>query len=111
MGAMDATDADIATAYSMPVFMIADTTEQMKNITKTGKEQKKADDDAKISFILDMVSIVLMIIPFAGEAAEAIGGVTNVACAALVMGKLVTRLFLSTILSRTHSRLLSLYLV
>ncbi|KAF9252734.1 CAZyme family GH18 [Penicillium roqueforti] len=87
LGAMDATDADMATAYSMPVFMLADTTEQMKNITKIGKEQKKADDEAKVSFILDIVSIVLMIIPFAGEAVEAIGGVANVARAALVMGE------------------------
>lgn len=86
-GGMDATDADIATAYSMPVFMIADTTEQMKNITKIGKEQKKADAQAKVTFILDIVSIVFMIIPFAGEAVEAIGGVANVARAALVMGE------------------------
>ena len=87
MGATDASDADIATAYSMPVFMIADTIEQMKNITEIGKEQKKADEEAKVSFILDIVSIVLMIIPFAGEAVEAIGGVANVARAASVMGE------------------------
>lgn len=87
MGAMDASDTDVATAFSMPVFMIADTTEQMKNITKIGKEQKKADDNAKVNFILDIVSIVLMIIPFAGEAVEAIGGVANVARAAFVIGE------------------------
>ena len=41
IGAIDATDADIATAYSIPVFMIANTTEQMKNTTKIGKEAEK----------------------------------------------------------------------
>ncbi|KGO43768.1 Peptidoglycan-binding Lysin subgroup [Penicillium expansum] len=87
IGAMDASDEDVATALSMPVFMIADTTEQMKNITKIGKEQEKADDEAKVSFILDIVSIVLMIIPFAGEAVDAIGGVANVARAAYVVGE------------------------
>lgn len=87
IGSMDADYGDIATSFSMPVFMISDTTEQMKNITKIGKEQKKADDEAKVSFIMDMVSIVLMIIPFAGEAAEAIGGVANVARTALVVGE------------------------
>ncbi|KAJ5173846.1 Peptidoglycan-binding Lysin subgroup [Penicillium coprophilum] len=87
IGVMDASDEDVATALSMPVFMIADTTEQMKNITKIGKEQEAADEKAKISFILDIVSIVLMIIPFAGEAVEAIGGVANVARAAWVIGE------------------------
>ncbi|CAI7630226.1 unnamed protein product [Penicillium glandicola] len=87
IGAMDASDEDIATALSMPVFMIADTTEQMKNITKISKEQEEADHEAKISFILDIVSIVLMIIPFAGEAVDAIGGVANVAHAAYVIGE------------------------
>ncbi|KAJ5241649.1 Peptidoglycan-binding Lysin subgroup [Penicillium citrinum] len=86
IGAMDASDEDVATALSMPVFMIADTTEQMKNITKIGKEQEKADDEARVSFILDIVSIVLMIIPFAGEAVDAIGGIANVARAAYVVG-------------------------
>ncbi|KAK5789006.1 hypothetical protein VI817_008130 [Penicillium citrinum] len=87
IGAMDASDEDVATALSMPVFMIADTTEQMKNITKIGKEQEKADDEARVSFILDIVSIVLMIIPFAGEAVDAIGGIANVARAAYVVGE------------------------
>ncbi|KAJ5088699.1 Peptidoglycan-binding Lysin subgroup [Penicillium angulare] len=86
-GSMDASNEDVATALSMPVFMISDTTEQMKNITKIGKEQKKADHDAKVSFILDIVSIVLMIIPFAGEAVDAIGGVASVARAAYVVGE------------------------
>ncbi|KAJ5256641.1 Peptidoglycan-binding Lysin subgroup [Penicillium angulare] len=72
IGAIDASDEDVATA---------------PNITKIGKEQEKADDDAKVSFILDIVSIVLMIIPFAGEVVDAIGGVANVARAAYVVGE------------------------
>ncbi|KAL4807506.1 hypothetical protein BDV18DRAFT_158723 [Aspergillus unguis] len=87
IGAMDASDEDVAIALSMPVFMIADTTDQMKNITEIGKEQEKADHDAKISFILDIVSIFLVIIPFAGEAVEAIGGVANVARIAYIIGE------------------------
>ncbi|KAJ6119155.1 CAZyme family GH18 [Penicillium sp. IBT 18751x] len=57
LGVMDTSGADIATAYSPPSFMIADTTEQMKNITKIGKEQKKAGDIEKVSFILDIISV------------------------------------------------------
>jgi chitinase len=83
----DADDADVATAFSMPVFMLGDATDSIKEIKKIGKQQKEADDKAKISFILDIVSIVLMIIPFAGEAAEAIGGVANVARAAMIIGE------------------------
>lgn len=87
IGAIDTSDEDVATALSMPVFMIVDITEQIKNITKIGKEQEKANDKAKVSFILDIVSIVLIIIPFAREAVDTIGGVANVTRAAYIVGE------------------------
>ncbi|KUM66694.1 hypothetical protein ACN42_g386 [Penicillium freii] len=83
----DAPDGDVATAFSMPVFMLGEATTQIKQIKKIGEEQKDADAKAKVSFILDIVNIVLMVIPFAGEAAEAIGGVTNIARGATMIGE------------------------
>ncbi|KAJ5256981.1 CAZyme family GH18 [Penicillium angulare] len=87
MGGLDVSDQDVATSYSMPVFLLGDVTEQMEQITEIGKKQKEADKKERINFILNIVSMVLVVIPFAGEATAAIGGATAIARAAAVVGE------------------------
>lgn len=81
---LDADYGDVATSFSMPVFMLQDATEQMKMIRKIGAKVEAAE---KKKFIMGILTIVFMIIPFAGEAAAAIGGAAAIARMALVVGE------------------------
>ncbi|CAG8898521.1 unnamed protein product [Penicillium egyptiacum] len=81
---LDADYGDVATSFSMPVFMMQDATESMKTIKKIGAE---AEEKQKNKLIMMILTIVFAVIPFAGEAAAAIGGVAAIARVALVIGE------------------------
>ncbi|KAK1146884.1 hypothetical protein N8T08_002210 [Aspergillus melleus] len=81
---LDADYGDVATSFSMPVFMLQDATEQMKVVRRIGAKVEAAE---KKKLIMGILTIVFMIIPFAGEAAAAIGGATAIARMALVVGE------------------------
>ncbi|RDW93972.1 uncharacterized protein DSM5745_01294 [Aspergillus mulundensis] len=81
---LDADYGDVATSFSMPVFMMQDATEQMKTIKKIGAEVEAAE---KKQLIMGILTIVFMVIPFAGEATAAIGGAAAIARMALVVGE------------------------
>jgi hypothetical protein len=68
----------------MPVFMLQDATEQMKTIKKIGAEVEAAE---KKQLIMGILTIVFMVIPFAGDAAAALGGAAAIARMALVIGE------------------------
>ncbi|KAK1972908.1 hypothetical protein LY78DRAFT_675805 [Colletotrichum sublineola] len=68
---------DIVQGLATPVFMLEGALESMKQIKQIGKEQQDRD---KKRLILEILSIVLLVIPFAGEAVSAaFGGVAMVA--------------------------------
>lgn len=81
---LDADYGDVATAFSMPVFMLEEATEQMQAIKKIGAEVKEAE---KKQLIMGILTIVFMVIPFAGEAAAALGGVAAIARIGLIIGE------------------------
>jgi hypothetical protein len=81
---MDAEEADIVTAFSLPIFMLEDATDSIKTIKDIGEEMKKTHTK---NLIMGILSIVLLIIPFAGEAAVALGGAAMIARGALIVGE------------------------
>lgn len=64
--------------------MLQDAAEQIEKIKRIGKEVKEAK---KKELILNIISIVLVAIPFVGEATAALGGAVAIARAALVIGE------------------------
>lgn len=77
---------DMVTAVSVPVFMLESAVDQMKTIKDIGAEvaeQKKKD------LILTILGIALLVLPFVGEAADAlIGGAVGISRIAAVVGVL-----------------------
>lgn len=84
MGGLDADEDDVVTAFSMPVFMLQDSADQIAEIKKIGAEVEEAK---KKEMIMNIISIVLVVIPFVGEATAALGGAVAIARAAFVIGE------------------------
>ncbi|KAF5664957.1 killer toxin alpha beta [Fusarium heterosporum] len=84
LGISDAKPADIVTSFSMPIFMMQDASESIKEIKEIGEEMKKTHTR---NLVLDILTIVFAVIPFAGQAAQAIGGAARIATAALIIGE------------------------
>ncbi|KAK2038862.1 hypothetical protein LZ31DRAFT_588081 [Colletotrichum somersetense] len=77
---------DIITAAAMPVFMLEGVIESMKQIKKIGAEQQALD---KKSLVLEILSIILALLPIAGElVSAAFGGAAIVARMALLIGEI-----------------------
>ncbi|KAH6608594.1 hypothetical protein Trco_001940 [Trichoderma cornu-damae] len=85
MGNLDADDDDPALAFSMPIFMLADSIESIKTVKEIGEEQKKAKTR---ELVLGIFEIVFSIIPFLGEAGTALGGAAFLARAAGFIAKI-----------------------
>lgn len=81
---LDADYGDVATSFSIPVLMLQDATEQMKVVREIGE---KVEATEKRNLIMGILTIVFMVIPFAGEAAAAVSSVTAIARMALVIGE------------------------
>ncbi|KAI8265318.1 Mutanase [Colletotrichum sp. SAR 10_98] len=80
-----ADEEDILTAVSMPVYMLQSAVESMKEIKNIGAEVQKREQE---HLILMVLSIVLMVVPFIGEAVGAVfGGIAWVARLALLIGE------------------------
>ncbi|KZL80903.1 alpha-1,3-glucanase mutanase [Colletotrichum incanum] len=80
-----ADEENILIAVSMPVYMLQSAVESMKEIKKSGAEAQKREQEHLILMIL---SIVLMVVPFIGEAVGAVfGGISWVARLALLIGE------------------------
>ncbi|KEZ43433.1 hypothetical protein SAPIO_CDS4614 [Scedosporium apiospermum] len=63
-----------AEAYSMPVFMFMQAVESMNQAAAIGEEYRKEKDEKKRKeMVLSIITGMLIFIPFAGEAAAAIG--------------------------------------
>jgi chitinase len=76
---------DAVQASALPVFMLQDAVDSMKNIKDIGA---KVAAEKKKSLILEILSIVLIVIPFVGEAVGAIfGGAAMIARIALIIGE------------------------
>lgn len=84
MGTMDASDVDIALSLAMPLFMLQDASDSIKEIKDIGEEQKKQKTR---DLVLMILSIVFSVIPFGGQALQALGGATKIAQAALIIGE------------------------
>lgn len=76
MGVLDADEADVLTAFSMPLLMMQDASNSIKEIKEIGKEQKETKTR---ELVLGILSIVFAVIPFAGQAASALGGAARLA--------------------------------
>ncbi|GKU05305.1 unnamed protein product [Fusarium langsethiae] len=84
LGRNEADPADIVTSFSMPIFMMQDASESIKEIKKIGEDMKKTHTR---DLILNILTIVFAVIPFAGMAATALGGAARIATAALIIGE------------------------
>jgi len=84
LGRNEADAADIVTSFSMPIFMMQDASESIKEIKKIGENMKKTHTR---DLILNILTIVFAVIPFAGMAASALGGAARIATAALIIGE------------------------
>ncbi|KAM5353884.1 hypothetical protein ACJ41O_000534 [Fusarium nematophilum] len=84
LGQSDADPADIVTSFSMPIFMMQDASESIKEIKKIGEDMKKTHTR---NLVLNILTVVFAVIPFAGLAAQAIGGAARIATAALIIGE------------------------
>lgn len=84
LGHSDSDPADIVTSFSMPIFMMQDASESIKEIKKIGEDMKKTHTR---NLVLNILTIVFAVIPFAGLAATALGGAARIATAALIVGE------------------------
>ncbi len=75
---------DVVQSMSLPVFIILQSVESMKDVKKVGQDAK---DDEKKKLILDIVTAVLLLIPFAGELGAAVFGVEQIARIAAMVGQ------------------------
>ncbi|KAI8297899.1 Mutanase [Colletotrichum sp. SAR11_59] len=76
---------DMVTAVAMPVLMLEGVIENMKQIKSIGAEQRERE---KKALILEILSIVLFVLPFAGEiVGAAFGGAAMVARIATLIGE------------------------
>ncbi|KAJ4250226.1 hypothetical protein NW762_012041 [Fusarium torreyae] len=84
LGASEADSADIVTAFSMPIFMLQDASKSIAEIKEIGEEMKETHTR---DLVLNILSIIFAVIPFAGLAASAIGGAARIASVALIVGE------------------------
>ncbi|RGP63235.1 killer toxin alpha beta [Fusarium longipes] len=84
LGQSDANSSDIVTSFSMPIFMLEDASDNIREIKKIGEKEKKTKTR---ELVLNILSIVFAVIPFVGEAAVALGGVARIASVALIIGE------------------------
>ncbi|KAF2664287.1 glycoside hydrolase [Microthyrium microscopicum] len=83
MSVLQGDEKDAVTGVSMPILMLQEAVASMKNIKDIGQ---KVHDEKKKQLILMILSIVLMVLPFAGEAlGAAFGGAVAVSRIALVI--------------------------
>lgn len=85
MDLLDAEEADVSTAFSMPILMMKDATTSIKAILEIGKEHKATHTR---DLVLEILNIVFAVIPFAGAAASALGGAARIAQVAAIVSEL-----------------------
>ncbi|KAK1954550.1 hypothetical protein LY78DRAFT_686856 [Colletotrichum sublineola] len=77
--------SDIITAAAMPVFMLEGVIGSMKQIKKIGTDQRSLE---KKRLVLEILSIILLVLPIAGElVSAAFGGASMVTRMALLIGE------------------------
>lgn len=84
LGASEADSADIVTSFSMPIFMMQDASKSIAEIKQIGEEMKETHTR---DLVLNILSIIFAVIPFAGLAASALGGAARLASVALIVGE------------------------
>ncbi|OBS25972.1 hypothetical protein FPOA_06504 [Fusarium poae] len=84
LGNSDADPADIVTSFSMPIFMMQDASKSIKEMKEIGEDMKETHTR---NLIINILTIVFAVIPFAGWAATALGGAARIATAALIVGE------------------------
>ncbi|CAG1998794.1 unnamed protein product [Fusarium graminearum] len=84
LGISDADPADVVTSFSMPIFMMQDASKSISEIKKIGIEMKKTHTR---ELVLNILSIVFAVIPFAGLATSALGVASRLATVALIVGE------------------------
>ncbi|KAH7179066.1 uncharacterized protein B0J16DRAFT_273248 [Fusarium flagelliforme] len=84
LGVLQADPADVVTSFSMPIFMMQDASKSISEIKKIGKEMKETHTR---NLVLDILSIVFAVIPFAGLVTSTLGVATRLASVALIVGE------------------------
>lgn len=84
LGTLDADFGDVALSFAMPIFMLEDARVSIEAIKEIGEEQESTKTR---ELVLNILSIVFAAIPFAGEAAVALGGAASIARAAAIIGE------------------------
>jgi len=78
-GVWDGDADDIVQTVSVPVFLLVQALESMESVKKLGEEEEKKEKEKKKSFIISIVGIALIFIPFIGDAAAVIQGAAMIA--------------------------------
>ncbi|KAK4247528.1 hypothetical protein C7999DRAFT_14472 [Corynascus novoguineensis] len=91
LGIWDGSIDDVVQVMSVPVFMLAEAVEGMKEAKQLGEEQEKWEEEearrkAK-DLILTIVGAVLFVVPFVGEVGAMLAGATTLARIALIAGE------------------------
>ncbi|KAF5235699.1 hypothetical protein FAUST_6930 [Fusarium austroamericanum] len=84
LGVSDADPADVVRSFSMSIFMMQDASKSISEIKKIGIETKKTHTR---ELVLNILSIVFAVIPFAGLATSALGVASRLATVALIVGE------------------------
>lgn len=91
LGIWDGSVDNVVQVMSVPVFMLAEAVEGMKEAKKLGEEQENWEEEearkkAK-DLILTIVGAVLFVVPFVGEVGAVLAGATTLARIALIAGE------------------------
>lgn len=70
---------DVIESVATSISMLQDTVEYMKQAKKLGEEEEKLEKKKKLDLILNIVSAVLLVVPFAGEVGLSLLGATKYA--------------------------------
>ncbi|KAL7946058.1 glycoside hydrolase family 18 protein [Trichoderma barbatum] len=84
MGSLDASYEDPVIAFSMPVFMLEDAIESIKEVKEIGEKEQEAK---KKELILKILNIVFSVIPFVGELAAGLGAASFVTRALAIIAE------------------------
>jgi chitinase len=70
-GIWDGGNEDLSQVFSMPIFMLDQAVDSMKQVKEIGE---KVEEEEKRDLIIKIISIILMVVPFVGEIGAALAG-------------------------------------
>jgi hypothetical protein len=84
-GIWDGDHEDTVEALSLPVFMLAQAVDSMEQVKQLGKEEKEHEEEEEEELIMNIVTAILSVLPFAGSIIGRIAGIAWMVQAAIVV--------------------------